>query len=288
MGYATSTEARHDMVWVGAEAHARHSFSLNSVNIQRLRLRAMSMLGTLSLVSSARHSGSCRHATLLVEEMMKGDNDHVADMGPLGDDAAQQPLKLRTPTLTPTNEPEEALEGIPQSSEPMVVSSTEDETPREQERKDRKDADACEDCLALAALDLSNNWLVGAIPSSLTSCQRLVKLNLRHNQVTGEIPKALAMMPAMAILDLSSNSLTGGIPENFGSSPALETLNLSYNSLMGLVPRNDILCSINPNELAGNVGLCGGVLPPCFGSRDTGVVARAARGSARLRHVALV
>ena len=64
------------------------------------------MLGTLSLVSSARHSGSCRHATLLVEEMMKGDNDHVADMVPLGDDAAQQPLKLRTPTLTPTNEPE--------------------------------------------------------------------------------------------------------------------------------------------------------------------------------------
>ena len=147
--------------------------------------------------------------------------------------------------------------------------------------------DQFQDCPALAALDLSNNWLVGAIPSSLTSCQRLVKLNLRHNQVIGEIPKALAMMPAMAILDLSSNALTGGIPENFGSSPALETLNLSYNNLTGPVPGNGVLRSINPDELAGNAGLCGGVLPPCFGSRDTGVASRAARGSARLRRIAV-
>jgi hypothetical protein len=44
---------------------------------------------------------------------------------------------------------------------------------------------------------------------------------------------------------------------------------------------------MNPDELAGNAGLCGGVLPPCFGSRDTSVAARAARGSVRLRRVAV-
>ena len=37
---------------------------------------------------------------------MKGDNDHAADAVLLGDDAAKRALKLRTPTLTPPNEPE--------------------------------------------------------------------------------------------------------------------------------------------------------------------------------------
>ncbi|TKW38436.1 hypothetical protein SEVIR_1G114100v4 [Setaria viridis] len=147
--------------------------------------------------------------------------------------------------------------------------------------------DQFQDCPALAALDLSNNRLAGTIPSSLASCQRLVKLNLRHNRLTGEIPKALAKMPAMAILDLSSNSLTGGIPENFGSSPALETLNLAYNNLTGPVPGNGVLRSINPDELAGNAGLCGGVLPPCSGSRDMGLAAARPHGSARLKRIAV-
>ncbi|KAG8057868.1 hypothetical protein GUJ93_ZPchr0002g25340 [Zizania palustris] len=144
--------------------------------------------------------------------------------------------------------------------------------------------DQFQDCPALAMLDLSNNRLAGTIPSSLVSCQRLVKLNLRHNRLAGEIPRALANMPALAILDLSSNSLTGGIPENFGSSPALETLNLAYNNLTGPVPGNGVLRTINPDELTGNVGLCGGVLPPCFGSRAT-VVGPRSHSSARLRHI---
>ncbi|XP_072989453.1 uncharacterized protein [Typha latifolia] len=125
--------------------------------------------------------------------------------------------------------------------------------------------DQFQDCPTLAALDLSNNRLSGSIPASLASCLRLVSINLQHNSFTGEIPKAIAMMPALAVLDLSSNLLSGSIPDNFGSSPALETLNLAYNNLSGPVPGNGILRSINPDDLAGNSGLCGGVLPPCSG-----------------------
>lgn len=123
--------------------------------------------------------------------------------------------------------------------------------------------DQFQDCPSLSILDLSSNHFTGNIPASIASCERLVNLNLGNNQFTGPIPKAIASMPTLAILDLSNNSLTGGIPENFGNSPALEMLNVSYNRLEGPVPANGMLRTINPNDLVGNVGLCGGILPPC-------------------------
>jgi hypothetical protein len=70
-------------------------------------------------------------------------------------------------------------------------------------------------------------------------------------------------MPTLSILDLSNNSLTGQIPDNFGMSPALETFNVSYNKLEGPVPENGMLRALNPNDLVGNAGLCGGFFPPC-------------------------
>ncbi|KAI3449827.1 hypothetical protein Pfo_006492 [Paulownia fortunei] len=123
--------------------------------------------------------------------------------------------------------------------------------------------DQLQDCPALSVLDLSSNHFTGSIPVSIASCDKLVTLNLRNNQLNGPIPNPIAMMPALAVLDLSNNSLTGGIPENFGNSPALEMLNVSYNRLEGPIPSNGMLQTINPDELVGNAGLCGGVLPPC-------------------------
>ncbi|KAL3850009.1 hypothetical protein ACJIZ3_011891 [Penstemon smallii] len=123
--------------------------------------------------------------------------------------------------------------------------------------------DQFQDCPALSVLDLSSNHFTGSIPASIASCERLVTLNLGNNQLNGSIPRPVAMMPTLAVLDLSNNSLTGGIPESFGNSPALEMLNVSYNRLEGPVPSNGMLRTINPNDLVGNAGLCGAVLPPC-------------------------
>ncbi|OIT02848.1 PREDICTED: MDIS1-interacting receptor like kinase 1 [Nicotiana attenuata] len=123
--------------------------------------------------------------------------------------------------------------------------------------------DQFQDCPSLSVLDLSTNHFTGDLPASIASCEKLVTLNLRNNQLTGLIPRAISMMPTLAVLDLSNNSLTGGIPDNFGNSPALETLNVSHNKLEGPVPANGMLRTINPDDLIGNAGLCGGVLPPC-------------------------
>ncbi|XWS47043.1 hypothetical protein CRYUN_Cryun14cG0119400 [Craigia yunnanensis] len=123
--------------------------------------------------------------------------------------------------------------------------------------------DQFQDFPSLSVFDLSTNHFTGSIPASIASCEKLVTLNLRNNQLTGDIPKSIAMMPTLAVLDISNNSLTGGIPDNFGTSPALEMLNVSYNKLEGPVPANGMLRTINPDDLVGNAGLCGGVLPPC-------------------------
>lgn len=123
--------------------------------------------------------------------------------------------------------------------------------------------DQFQDCPSLTVLDLSTNHFTGDLPASIASCAKLVTVNVRNNQLNGPIPRAISMMPTLAVLDLSNNSLTGGIPENFGNSPALEMLNVSHNKLEGPVPENGMLRTINPDDLIGNAGLCGGVLPPC-------------------------
>ncbi|CAN1224860.1 MDIS1-interacting receptor like kinase 1 [Linum perenne] len=134
-------------------------------------------------------------------------------------------------------------------------------------------------CPALSVLDLSSNNFSGTIPPSIASCERLVNLNLNNNQLSGEIPMSISRMPTLAVLDMSNNLLTGRIPQDFGSSAALELLNVSYNKLQGPVPENGLLRTINPDDLAGNVALCGGSLPPCDHSSPVG------SRSARKKHI---
>ncbi|EOA39553.1 hypothetical protein CARUB_v10008171mg [Capsella rubella] len=116
---------------------------------------------------------------------------------------------------------------------------------------------------SLSVLDLSFNHLSGEIPQRIASFEKLVSLNLKSNQLVGEIPEALAGMHMLAVLDLSNNSLSGNIPADLGASPTLEMLNVSFNKLAGPVPSNMLFAAINPKDLVGNDGLCGGVLPPC-------------------------
>ena len=87
--------------------------------------------------------------------------------------------------------------------------------------------------VAVVGINLSNNNLVGPLPSSFPS--GLTSLNLSQNQLTGVLPTTLStLLPALTTLDLSNNQLTGSIPNSLPSS--LTTLKLSHNQLSGAIP----------------------------------------------------
>lgn len=87
--------------------------------------------------------------------------------------------------------------------------------------------------VAVVAINLSNNNLVGPLPSSYPT--GLTSLNLSQNQLSGTLPTSLSTsLHALTTLDLSNNQLTGTIPNSLPSS--LTTLKLSHNQLSGSIP----------------------------------------------------
>ncbi|KAK3444940.1 hypothetical protein EUGRSUZ_A00622 [Eucalyptus grandis] len=86
----------------------------------------------------------------------------------------------------------------------------------------------------LTWLDLSSNQLHGTIPSSY-GWLCLEQLSLSYNQLTGNIPKALGRLQVLRSLDLSNNLLNGTIPQSLGQLQDLDWLDLSGNSLRGTI-----------------------------------------------------
>eukprot|EP01018_Ginkgo_biloba_P002069 Gb_24543 [translate_table: standard] len=120
-------------------------------------------------------------------------------------------------------------------------------------------------CNFLYKLELQGNALSGSIPEDVGHCQKLLNFQLNRNELSGVIPSELAMLPGINEIDLSHNELTGMIPERFDNCSTLEIFNVSYNRLTGPIPSyGPIFRNMSISALAGNQGLCGGVLSPCF------------------------
>ncbi|XP_065855226.1 LRR receptor-like serine/threonine-protein kinase RPK2 [Euphorbia lathyris] len=84
-----------------------------------------------------------------------------------------------------------------------------------------------ENCEKLEHLDLSGNFFVGGIPSSLSNCGRLRTLLLYSNLFEEVIPPNFGMLGKLEVLDVSRNSLSGSIPRELGNCSALSVLVLS-------------------------------------------------------------
>jgi Leucine-rich repeat (LRR) protein len=88
----------------------------------------------------------------------------------------------------------------------------------------------------VVALQLSQNQLMGSIPTELCNLGNLYNLDLHKNFLSGPIPSQLGNLRGMKWLDLSNNQLSGCIPPQLGNLNILLQLDLSSNQLSGSIP----------------------------------------------------
>ncbi|XP_027917826.1 protein STRUBBELIG-RECEPTOR FAMILY 3-like [Vigna unguiculata] len=85
----------------------------------------------------------------------------------------------------------------------------------------------------LRNLSLSANQLNGSIPDALSSLTQLSDLSLKDNHLKGEIPDAFLHFTDLVNMDLSGNNLSGQLPPSMGNLSSLTTLHLQNNQLSG-------------------------------------------------------
>ncbi|TVU31409.1 hypothetical protein EJB05_23093, partial [Eragrostis curvula] len=103
------------------------------------------------------------------------------------------------------------------------------------------------------------NGLEGRIPAELGQCRRLRTLILNNNFIGGDIPASLFNCTGLEWVSLTSNRLTGTIRPEFGRLTRLAVLQLANNSLEGVIPKELGNCSslmwldLNSNRLTGDI-----------------------------------
>ncbi|KAF2314333.1 hypothetical protein GH714_025445 [Hevea brasiliensis] len=94
-------------------------------------------------------------------------------------------------------------------------------------------------------LDLSNNSLSGALPSSLGHCTSLVFINIGQNNFSGSIPVGLEKAKNLGYRDLTGNQFEGPFPSFIENLESLEYdtvhiydsgIDLSLNPFTGNIP----------------------------------------------------
>ncbi|XP_061367173.1 cuscuta receptor 1-like [Gastrolobium bilobum] len=85
---------------------------------------------------------------------------------------------------------------------------------------------------SLVALNISNNHLVGKLPSVVGNSSILMVLSLSNNHLEGSIPKEIVELKSLFYLDISQNNFTGLVPSFANSSVIF--IHLSNNRLSGL------------------------------------------------------
>ncbi|CAL8150906.1 unnamed protein product [Prunus armeniaca] len=118
-------------------------------------------------------------------------------------------------------------------------------------------------------IDISNNNIVGEIPTEIGQSHLLQGLTLGYNNFSGIIPDQISNLKNLEILDFSTNHLSGIIPSSLASLNFLKEFNVSYNNLEGPIPTGTQLQSFNASAFEGNSKLCGApLLNKCRPNKD--------------------
>jgi len=106
-------------------------------------------------------------------------------------------------------------------------------------------------------IDLSNNNLVGTLPSSIVELSALLRLYLHNNQLSGDIPATIGSLTALQHLWLFSNQMSGTLPPEIGSLTNLTHLGIGNNQFTGSIPpvygnlTNLVYLGLKNNQLSG-------------------------------------
>ncbi|MBA0633623.1 hypothetical protein Godav_005403, partial [Gossypium davidsonii] len=141
--------------------------------------------------------------------------------------------------------------------------------------------------MAIGALDINTNLLIGEIPDCWNHWGLLANLNLGSNNLTGKIPPSLGNRK-LGVLNLRNNSMFGELPSTLQNSTRLMMLDLSENNFNGNLPAwigeklsNLVVLSLRSNNFDGHIPhkICdlqylqnldlahnniSGVIPKCF------------------------
>ena len=111
----------------------------------------------------------------------------------------------------------------------------------------------------ISTLNLSDNNLVGNIPSEISKLSNLQTLQLSVNHLSGEIPIEIGQLTNLVTIFLYQNNLEGHIPAEIGQLTNLVTIFLYQNNLEGHIPaeigslNNLISLDLSNNNLSGTI-----------------------------------
>nr|GMD94105.1 probable leucine-rich repeat receptor-like protein kinase At1g35710 [Ipomoea batatas] len=110
---------------------------------------------------------------------------------------------------------------------------------------------------SLVSLKLSQNNLIGQIPTSIGNLQNLRLFHLKENQLSGHIPQEIGLLTTLVELEWSQNKFIGQIPASVGNLQNLTFLSLAGNQLSGHIPQEIgllttlVILSLSTNNFTG-------------------------------------
>ncbi|GJP84165.1 hypothetical protein CLOP_g14253 [Closterium sp. NIES-67] len=118
----------------------------------------------------------------------------------------------------------------------------------------------------LTILALTNLWLAGSVPRSLSWLTKLGSLDLSGNCFTGSLPIAFFRMPNISYVRAATNFFAGGLPQRpaaYAAMKGLRGFDLRDNRLSGPIP-GALATLPNFEELILDRNRLSGIIPPAL------------------------